>query len=146
MKQAKTYGVGKGTIQAGADKNSYLGHFRNAETMKRGHNQGAPGGPTMETGGFGTPATPWAQTHQFAAAQRGYRQARRAGGDVAGATAALNQADVTKRADVAGLKSAQKAVRVARRTGGDVAAAKAARGTAAGTLKSSFAGAFKNLR
>ena len=65
---------------------------------------------------------------------------------MAGAAAALNQADVAKRADVGALKAAQKGVRVAKRTGGDVGAAKAARGLAAGELKSKFAGAYKNLR
>lgn len=34
--------AGKGVIQSG-DPHGYLGHFRNANVVKRGHNQGFPG-------------------------------------------------------------------------------------------------------
>jgi hypothetical protein len=39
----KTDAHGKGLIDHGADRFGYMGHFRNAEVMKRGHNQGGPG-------------------------------------------------------------------------------------------------------
>ena len=152
--KAKTSSVGKGLISPGGDMGAYLGHFRSAQTMKRGHNQGAPGGMMIEPGGgmrtpnaaARAPGSPWAQSHQVASAQRGLRQAQRSGGDVAGARSALGAAQTERKADVGALKAAQKGVRVAKRTGGDVEAAKAARGEAAGTLKSKFAGAYKNLR
>lgn len=43
----KSSGVGKGLISPGGDNKSYLGHFRNKDVLKKGHNQGAPGGPAV---------------------------------------------------------------------------------------------------
>ena len=42
-KNTKKAEKGKGTVQAGGDKHGYLGHYRASDTIKRGHNQGAPG-------------------------------------------------------------------------------------------------------
>ena len=43
----KSSGAGTGLISPGGDNKSYLGHFRNKDVLKRGHNQGAPGGPAV---------------------------------------------------------------------------------------------------
>src|SRR5947207_11453191 len=103
--KAKTSSVGRGLISPGGDTCGYLGHFRNASTLKAGHNRGAPGGAmNLESGGgMSAPSTPWAQQHQFAAAKQGVRQAKRSGDDVAGAKATLGAARQEKQADVGAL-------------------------------------------
>lgn len=58
MKKDKTSGTGKGLISSGGDKAGYLGHFRNADVLKRGHNQGAPGGDLVPPANAPAPSAP----------------------------------------------------------------------------------------
>lgn len=57
-KEKSSSGSGKGLIQAGGDPRGYLGHFRNKDTIKRGHNQGDPSGVAFGTGAPATPIDP----------------------------------------------------------------------------------------
>jgi len=98
-----------GQVKAGSDTSAYLGHFRNAEVLKRGHNQGAPGGPVIENPPL-TPPPPSAVA--LPGAITGPMPPPRGGALFAAGRKATG---TSLAGDVAGMRTARQGVRAARK-------------------------------
>lgn len=150
---------GGGCISPGGDKYAYLGHFRSSENMKRGHNFGFPG----FGGGGDKPERPkslppptkkqlaspeWRAKNRGAAARADVRAAKKSGGDVAGAKAALKTVRGERKEAFKDIKTARQALRKAEAKpgGGAVKAAKAELKEAKGTAKTQFSRAYKTQK
>jgi hypothetical protein len=143
----------------GSDPHAYLGHFRTADVMKRGHNVGAPGlprgpmrgpdpsvGPAIGGGGMpglagamgGSPAKVQpmlnAETNPIAAT----RQAKRSviqSAKASGMPGAVKEARAMGRSAMAGARETRQARNAMGLRGADVAALKGARQTARAETK-----------
>lgn len=171
MKKMKpSASVGCGTIKnSGSDPHAYLGHFRSPEVVKRGHNFGFPGLGGVFGGGNDKPkpvpgvnapptkkqlANPvFREKNQAAAAKSDVRQAKKTGGDVAGAKANLATVKADKKQTFANIKSARQDVRAAKKSpptsdalsgANPLSEARANLKAAKQTAKSKYAGAVKN--